>query len=145
MWAPLLFLPLPPSMNCWWVRIRLKNQSAECFLGWFGYRELSMSDVLRIFAFDVMGIWGWLTLLPCASTTGAVTFFQSHVTFFNLYYCTPDYVRRTIFLRTNKFYHILYIVVFLEAGFKSDNRPEPVDTLGISTSSYYFPRPLMGP
>jgi len=37
------------------------------------------------------------------------------------------------------------MVVFLEAGFKSDNRPEPVDTLGISTSSYYFPRPLMGP
>jgi len=35
------------------------------------------------------------------------------VTFFNLYYCTPKYVHRTIFLRTNKFLHILYIVVIL--------------------------------
>jgi len=40
---------------------------------------------LIIFAFEVMGIWGWLTLLPCAPDTGAVTFFQRHVTFFNLY------------------------------------------------------------
>jgi hypothetical protein len=61
------------------------------------------------------------------------------------YLCPPKYAHRTIFLRTNKFYHILYMVVFLEADFKNDNRPEPVDTLGISTSSYYFPRPLMGP
>jgi len=37
------------------------------------------------------------------------------------------------------------MIVFLGGNFKSDNRPEPVDTLGISTSSYYFPRPLMGP
>jgi len=40
---------------------------------------------LIIFAFEVMGIWGWLTLLPCASAAGAVTFFQRHVTLFNLY------------------------------------------------------------
>jgi len=50
-----------------------------------------------------------------------------------------------IFLNTNKDSRVQIMIVFLEAGFKSDNRPEPVDTLGISTSSYYFPRPLMGP
>jgi len=37
------------------------------------------------------------------------------------------------------------MVLFLGGNFKSDNRPEPVDTLGISTSSYYLSRPLMGP
>ena len=114
---------------------------------------------LQIFAFDSLGVWGWLTLLPCASATGAVTFFQSHMTFFNLEsfkthtpvyiwvppWCTPKYVPRTIFLNTNKDSHVQNMIVFLEANFKSDNRPEPVDTLGISTSSYYFPRPLMGP
>ena len=59
--------------------------------------------------------------------------------------CTPKYVRQSILLCINKNSHVLNMIVFLEAGFKSDNRPEPVDTLGISTSSYYFPRPLMGP
>jgi len=73
----------------------------------------SVDMTLTIFAFEVMGVWGWLTLLDCGSDTAAVTFFQRHVTFLNLYYCTLNYVPRTIFLRTNKFLHILYIVVIL--------------------------------
>ena len=63
MCAPLLFLTLPPSMNCWWVRFRL-IRIAETVAEWR----------LRIFGFDIMRVWGWLTLLPCASATGAVTF-----------------------------------------------------------------------
>ena len=86
---------------------------------------------LRIFGFDIMRVWGWLTLLPCASATSAVTFFQSHVTFFNLYYCTPKYVHRTIFLRTNKFLHILYIVVILDVILKRNYWVSPLSILGV--------------
>jgi len=73
----------------------------------------SVDMTLTIFAFEVMGVWGWLTLLFCASATGAVTFLQRHVTFLNLYYCSHKYVHIITFLRTNKFLHILYIVVIL--------------------------------
>ena len=48
-------------------------------------------------------------------------------------------------LNANKDSNVQIMIVFLEANFKSDNRPEPVDTLGISTSFYYLSRPLMGP
>ena len=60
-------------------------------------------------------------------------------------YWLSDYGCQIIFLNTNKDSRVQIMIVFLEAGFKSDNRPEPVDTLGISTSSYYFPRSLLGP
>jgi len=54
-----------------------------------------------------------LTFVGLCIDHGRGDVFQSHVTFLNLYYCTPKYVPRTIFLRTNKFSQIFLMIVIL--------------------------------
>ena len=86
---------------------------------------------LRIFAFNSMRVWGWLTLMVCASTTGAVTF--SKVTWHSLIWNAwlSDYGCQTIFLRTNKFSQIFLVIVISGVILKRNYWLLPLSILGV--------------
>jgi len=74
---PFYSLPYPP---CFFM--------VGCDLGWkirpVFFRLIRIPKTvhewrLRIFAFNSMSVWGWLTLLPCVSHTSAKDVFQSHL------------------------------------------------------------------